>query len=96
MEAHGSWGDIYNPDQLALGFTLTGQGSFLSELDGRVSGKSLPGAEHLFLGACSPLSAPEQILLSYHMFEKMIGSNWDLHYYSLANHSANICLMTKH
>lgn len=96
MEAHGSWGDIYNPDQLALGFTLTGQGSFLSELDGMVSGKSLPEAEHLFLGPCSPLSAPEQILLSYHMFEEMIGSNWDLHYYSLANHSANICLMTKH
>lgn len=90
MEAHRSWGDIYNPDQPALGFALSGQGSFVSELDGRVS-----GAERLSLGACSPSLLPSRSS-SYHLFEEMIGSNWDLHYYSLANHSANICLMTKH
>lgn len=67
-----------------LTFHLTGWGSFLSELDGRFSGKSLPWGRAI-------VSVPEQLL-----FEKMIKSNWDLHYYSRASRSANICWVTKH
>lgn len=44
-------------------------------------GSRCPGAEPLFLRVYFSLSVPEELL-----FEKMVGSNWDLHYYSLANH----------
>lgn len=87
MDNPGGWEDVWKswPAGARHFIWLAGAYFSVSRTVGS-PGSRCPAAEPLFLRVCMPLSGPEQL-----PFEKTIGSSWDLHYYSLANHSANIC-----